>query len=261
MRYNLRYFCFLIVGLILLSVPPNLSAMTATEILEKVAKQHFGENFRAALEISTFKGKKKLSAHSLWLVGRKIPDGTGVFVDFEEPRDSKGLRFLFLLRPGEKTEAYLYLPATGKTLPLALAEGSYDIGNTGLTMDDIRAFAPQPGQTEQIIKEEKVEGRDCFVVRITLPKGQGSREMWITKDGFHVIKSRNLGPDGKVLRTFHVIEFFRTERGEEFPRQEEVTVPQKGLRIMITQTHAVFGIEIPEQLMDPKQFGKYRWRM
>lgn len=261
MRHNLRYFWFLIVGLILLSVPPNVSAMTATEILEKVAKQHFGESFRAALEITTFKGKKKISAHSLWLVGRKIPDGTGVFVDFEEPRDSKGLRFLFLLRPSEKTEAYLYLPATGKTLPLAMEEGSYDIGNTGLTMNDIRAFAPQPGQKEEIIGEEKVDGRDCYVVRITLPNGQGTREMWITKDGFHVIKSRNVGPDGKVLRTFHVTEFFRTEQGQEFPRREEVTVPHKGIRIMITQEHALFGIEIPEQLMDPKKFGKYHWRM
>lgn len=261
MRCKLRYFSFLILGVALLGVPPNLSAMSATEILEKVAKKHFGENFRAALDINTFKGKKQVSSHSLWLVGQQIPDGTGVFVDFEEPSDSKGLRFLFLLRPGKNTEAFLYLPATGKTLPLAVEEGSYDIGNTGLTMEDIRAFAPQPGQKETIIKEETVDGRDCYMIRITLPKGEGTREMWITKDGFHVIKSRNIRPDGKVWRTFRVLEFFRTQQGEEFPRQEEVTVPQKGIRIMIRQTHAVFGIEIPEQLMDPKKFGTFRWKM
>ncbi len=37
----------------------------------------------------------------------------------------------------------MYLPATGRTVPLAVDEPSADLGGTGLTMDDIQGFMPQ----------------------------------------------------------------------------------------------------------------------
>jgi len=251
----------LLIALAMFCLPADLKAMTAHEILEEVIKQNFHGNFRIALRIKTFKGKKVLSNHTAWLVGRAEANKSIICLDFDEPKESKGLRFLFIIETEKEPEAYMYLPATGKTLSLALDTAAEDIGGTGLTMEDFQTFAAQPGQKESIVKEEKIDGHDCYVVRVTLPGGRGDRLLWISKDRFQMIKSAHLDAKGKTKRTFRVVKFFKTKKGRFLPREEEIIIPGKGLRIEVRQDHAVFGIEIPDELLDPKSFGKFRWRM
>jgi hypothetical protein len=56
------------------------------------------------------------------------------------------------------------------------------------------------------------------------------------------------------------VEFFRTEQGREFPREEEIAIPTKGIRIRVRQENALFGIPIPNEVMDPGTFGEYQWK-
>jgi hypothetical protein len=57
------------------------------------------------------------------------------------------------------------------------------------------------------------------------------------------------------------LEFFRNEKGRDFPREEEIFVVNKNTRIRIRQENAVFGIQIADELLDPKTFGKYKWKI
>ena len=240
--------------------PSDLMAMTAPEILDEVVKQSFGAKFRVIAKVKTLKRKKTVSKHSIWLMGEGSPEETRFFVEFDAPPESKGLRFLFVAKREEQPQAFMFVSATGKTLPLAADDPSTDIAGTGLTMGDFIAAIAQPGQKETLVKEEKAGGRDCYVIRITAPNLEGKRLMWVSKDHFHVIKSRHVGTDGKVKRDFRVKEFYKTKKGREYPREEEITVPGKRLRIIVRQSHAVFGADIPEELMKPATFGKYSWR-
>ena len=108
-----------------------------------------------SLTIKSFKGKKAISDHALWAMGRVEQPVTSFFVDFEEPKDSKGLRFLFQTENGKEPRAFMYLPVTGKTVPLGLDDTSVDIGGTGLSLEDLLVFVPKPGETESILREEK----------------------------------------------------------------------------------------------------------
>ncbi len=247
-------FCFLCV------LPANIHAMTAKEILDEVSKQNFNENFRMSLIIKTSKGNKIISNHVLWLTARVQEGKSSFFVDFEEPRESKGLRFLFLQEPGKEASAFMYLPATDKTIPLAVDDPSVDVGGTGLTTEDLQGFIQQTSSQEELLREEKFDGRDCYVIRIPIPENKGERLLWISKDGFLVLKNQQLDAQGKVVRTFTVTKLYKTEQGKDFPRQEEVTVPSKGIRINVKQEFAVFGIEVPEEVMDPEKFGTYQWK-
>jgi Outer membrane lipoprotein-sorting protein len=251
------------IALIALNFPclaANVQAMTGSDILSEVVKRNFQETFRLAIDLKTFKGKKIVSEHSLWCVVRPEQEHPAIFVDFEEPADSRGLRFLFLLNEGQQPEAYMYLPASEKTLPLDMEEASADIGATGLTIDDIRVFAPKSKEEGTLIREEEMSGRDCYVIRVPLAEGKGERRLWVSKDQFTMVKVEQRGPDGELKRVFRVVEFFRTETGKEFPREEEIVVPEKKIRIRVRQQNAVFGIEVPDELTDPKTFGKFQWR-
>src|SRR5271157_480811 len=216
--------------------------MTAHEILEQVFKQNFSDSFRVVLTVKTLKGKKVISDHVLWLEGKTNQDSSTFFLDFVEPKESKRLRFLFELEPGKDPKAFMYIPAAGKTLPLDVDDPSVDIGATGLTMEDIQGFVPKGGEKETILRGEKADGRDCYVISIALPNGKGERLLWVSKNDFLVVKSQHLDPQGKTERMFRVVEFFKTDKGKEFPREEEITIQDKGIRIQLRQDNAVFGM-------------------
>ena len=198
MRHTTKRYLLVVIGLVLLCFPLMLHAMTAHEILEQVIKQNFGDTFRVVLTVKTQKGKKVLSDHVLWLIGKTDQNTSTFFLDFEEPKDSKGLRFLFEVEPGKDPKAFMYLPAAGKTLPLAVDDPSVDIGATGLTMEDIQGFVPKGEGKETILREEKLDGRDCYVISISLPDGQGERLVWVSKNDFLIIKSQKHGSARKV---------------------------------------------------------------
>jgi hypothetical protein len=255
-----RVHLFTLIMSIFLFVPLVAHGLTAQEILEQSLKQNFPDTFRIPLSVKTYKGQKLVSNHVMWLVGQTKDKAADFFVDFEEPKDAKGLRFLFQTQPGQEPKAFMYLPATKKTLPLSLDDPSVDMGGTGLTMEDVQGFIPREGEKQTLVKEEKVNGQECYLISIALPEGKGERRLWVSKKDLLIVKSENLDSKGKVRRIFRVIEFFKTDQGKEFPREEEIQIPEKNTRIRVRQDGAVFGIEIPEEIMDPEKFGTFNWR-
>jgi hypothetical protein len=69
-----------------------------------------------------------------------------------------------------------------------------------------------------------------------------------------------LDAHGKAKRIFKVTELFKTEQGKEFPREEEITIPDKHTVVKLRQEGAVFGIELPDELLNPETFGSFQWR-
>jgi hypothetical protein len=259
MKLKRTAFTFLITFL-LVCAPLIGECMTAEEILLRTVTENFAEAFRIPMQIKTFKGKKTTSSHVMWLMGRTGEKSAEIVVDFEEPKESKGLRFLFVMKPNQESKAYMYVPATKKTLPLAMDDPSVDIGGAGLTMEDVQAFIPAGDDQASLLKEEKLDGRDMYVIAVKLPAGRGERHMWISKKGFIVFKSQNLDAHGKAKRIFKVTELFKTEQGKEFPREEEITIPDKHTVVKLRQEGAVFGIELPDELLNPETFGSFQWR-
>ncbi|MCL5124741.1 MAG: outer membrane lipoprotein-sorting protein [Deltaproteobacteria bacterium] len=234
--------------------------MSAEEILKKVAEQGFKESFRAALTIKTIRGKKPPATQAVWVCGKLKNGQADFFFDFDEPQESKGLRFLLQTQQGQAPKVYMYLPATGKTLPVVTDDPSSDIGGTGLNTDDILGFVPNPKEKYSIAREEKIGGQDCWVIQVIKPDNKGERLVWVRKRDFTVVKSEELDSTKKVVRTYKVVEFFKTEDGREFPREEEITIPNKKVRIFVRQENAVFGIELAGELFDPEKFGTFKWK-
>ena len=260
MNNNRNFFCAALSLLVLLSSPVALYAMTAQEILDQVAKQNFSEDFRLVLSTKTFKGKKTISSHALWLMGKVRPELTSFFIEFDEPEESKGLRFLLQIYLGKEPKAFMFFPVTGNTLPLAVDDPSVDIGGTGLTMEDMQGFTPEGGERLTLVEEQKYQDRECYVIRVSRAEEKAHRLLWISKKDFIIAKSQNVDAQGKITRELRGVEFFKTASGREFPREEEITMPGKGVRVLVRQEHAVFGIEIPDEIMDPGQFGTYKWK-
>jgi len=196
----------------------------------------------------------------MWLMGRIREEGARLFLDFVEPEEAKGIRFLFRIEAGKKPEAFMYLPATGRTLRVDPGDPSTDVGGTGLTLEVMLPFLNPSHTNEKLIKEEKAQGRECYVVEISERDNKEKRIMWISKGDMNIVKLKQIGPKGKTKRLLRVVEFFTNKEGRVYPREEEIIVPKKRLRIRVRQAHGIFGVDIPEELFDPAAFGTYRWR-
>ncbi len=257
--YN--HFALIVLSILIWCLPTDLCALTAQEVLEQSVKQNLGESFRISLTVKTYKAKKLLSEQGLWLMGQIRKDGANFFVDFDSPSKSKGIRLLLLMEKGKEQQALMYLPGPDKSIPLAVADKFAKIGGSGLTMDDIEAFIGKDGETAELVREEAVDGRDCYLIRVKFPGESGETLKWISKNNFLLIKSQQMDSARKVKRSFRVVNFFKTEQGNEFPREEEILIPENNLRILIRQEGAVFGIEMPDEVTNPAKFGTFRWKL
>lgn len=256
-----KHFVLIVVSILIWCLPTDLRALTAQEILDQSIKQNLGDSFRISLTLRTYKAKRLLSDQELWLMGQIRKDGANFFVDFDSPLETKGIRLLLLDQKGKEQQALMYLPGPGKSIPLAVADKFAKIGGSGLTMDDIQAFLGKDNGTPELVKEEAVDGRDCYLIRIKFPGESGETLKWISKNNFLLIKSEQMDSSGKMKRSFRVVNFFKTEQGNEFPREEEILIPENNLRIIMRQESAVFGIEIPDEVTDPEMFGTFRWKL
>jgi hypothetical protein len=257
---NRRPLAAIMVMLFVLCTPVVSWSVTAKEILEQAAKQSLGESFRAVLTIKSYKNKRLTAKHVLWLMGTMEGETGKFFLDFDEPEESKGLRFLLVVSKGSPLKAFMFLPATKRTIPLAADDPSVDLGGTGLTVDDLRVFSPKGGEKESIVGEEKLDGRECYKIKVLTPETRAERLIWVSKKDLLVLKTANVNAKGTMDRTMKVTEFFKTAKGKEFPREEEIVIPERKITIRVRQDNAVFGVAIPEELLNPKTFGTYKWR-
>lgn len=246
-------------GLAVLLFSMGLQAENASDILERVVMQSFGEDFRTILSIKTFKGPMPLSSHVVWVMGQNRPEMTTIFMAFEEPEEQKGLRYLFQIQRGKEINGFMYDPSLKKTVPVRQDDPSADLGGSGLIMDDIRGFVPKPGETEALLRHEKIRDRQCSVIFVSRPREKAGRKVWVDPKNNVVVKMQTLDPEGSVVRELNVIKFFRDESGQEFPREEEINIPDRNILIRLRQEAGLLRVEIPPEVMDPEQFGTYKW--
>lgn len=243
----------------LLWAAPGLVAFTGPEVMDKVAERLAAIDLRAVLRIETVKRGVQAKERVLWIIVRPDEAKRSVFLEFTEPQENAGLRFLFQGDRQGEFRGYMYVPEEGAVVPLKGHDRSVDIGGTGMSLSDLLFFDRNANREEKLVREEDLDGRSCYVVEV---KGtdQGTRLYWVRKDDFTLIRSRQLDAGGKLERELTVARFFQSADGRVYPRELHVTLPSKGLKTTAVLEHAVFGITIPEELLDPKTFGTASWR-
>jgi hypothetical protein len=236
-------------------------AITAEEVINENEKRNALESFRVGLQITNKKGSEVVSSHFIWVAGATDQGATSLFVEFDEPEEAKGMRFLLRFPSKgspDPSKVFAYMPATGITVPMKPGD-SRDVGGTGMTVDDFRGFVPAPEGKLRLLEDERIGDRECYLISASL-EGKQTDKIWITKDQFLVVKTQRLDAQGTLEREFKALEFFRTQSDKMWPRKEEILVPKDGVRIVVEQQTGVYNIEVQKELLSPETFGTFKWR-
>lgn len=129
-------------------------------------------------------------------------------VTFLSPSDVKGTKTLLVEHTGKDDDIWIYLPALKKVRRLVSSNKKDSFVGTDFSYGDVIGHRPEDWN-HKLLKEEKVDGKDCYVVEST-PKtpaiadnsGYSKRVGWVDKVSFVSIKGESYDLSNALLRKF-----------------------------------------------------------
>ncbi|TXT49339.1 MAG: hypothetical protein FD137_686 [Spirochaetes bacterium] len=102
----------------------------------------------------------------------KIDGVNKTVVIFQKPASVANTRFLTVESAGKAEDRWIFLPSLGKVRRISSGEGSASFMGTDLSYDDVSsANRAASADSHRILREEKLDGKDCWVVE-SKPKTQ-----------------------------------------------------------------------------------------
>lgn len=162
------------------------------EIVAEMDKRNTGwEDFTARMEMVLKNKRGDSSVRELNIKTLEVSDdGDKSLTLFEKPRDVEGTAFLSFSHAVEPDQQWLYLPALKRVKRIASANKSGPFMGSEFAFEDISSFEIDKYEY-QYIKDETVNGQDCYLVRYT-PRyehsGYSHQHVWIDKAEYRVKK-------------------------------------------------------------------------
>jgi len=129
-------------------------------------------------------------------------------VTFLSPSDVKGTKTLLIEHTGKDDDIWIYLPALKKVRRLVSSNKKDSFVGTDFSYGDVIGQRPEDWN-HKIVKEEKIAGKDCWVIEST-PKtdqikensGYSKRVGWIDKESFVALQAEAYDLQGQLLKKF-----------------------------------------------------------
>jgi hypothetical protein len=161
----------------------------------------------AQLKLTTTSTDGKAKEQVLTTSSKKVDGRSRVVTRFEQPASVAGVAFLTVEgQAGEADDISLYLPKLKRVRKVARAERGRAFMDTDFSYSDI---ASNGGRDEDFERkgDEKVEGRDCFVIH-----GKGGEDtpygevtLWVDKQFYVAMKVDYGDKENKPLKRYRIL--------------------------------------------------------
>jgi len=130
---------------------------------------------------------------------------------FQDPASVKGTRFLTIENQGKANDQWIFLPSLGKVRRIAASEGSGSFMGSDFSYDDISSADRNADlDTHRILREEKFQDKDCYVIESTPkdPNYQYSKMIqWIDKSSSVNYKVELYDKKGTQVKLLEIPEY------------------------------------------------------
>lgn len=188
----------------------SAQAMTAEEVARKnfLTGKVVDSTSNAKFRLMNSSGQERVRE----TIGKtKLIEGTTDnrrYVVFQTPSDVKGTKTLLIEHSGKDDDIWIYLPAMKKVRRLVSSNKKDSFVGTDFSYGDVIGHKVEDWN-HKLLKEEKIEGRDCYVVE-SLPKrpevadnsGYSKRVGWIDKESYVALKGEGYDLGSKLYKRF-----------------------------------------------------------
>ena len=178
--------------------------LTGLEIMQKVYNRPTGNDMEATLTMTLINSQGDKRVRKIKQFIRDFGDVEKKIMFFISPADVKNTSFMNWSydEEGKDDDQWIYLPALKKIKRISSdSKGDYFMGSD-FTYDDLGDRKPSE-DTHKILRTEKVNGLDCYVVE-SVPKDEdymySKTITWVVKDRWYGLKKEFYDEDGELLK-------------------------------------------------------------
>jgi len=196
----------IVVSFSLLSISINAEEkLTGYDIMKKVYERPTGDDMEANLTMTLINSKGNKRVREIKQFIKDFGSVEKKIMFFISPADVKNTSFMNWSydEAGKDDDQWIYLPALKKIKRISSdSKGDYFMGSD-FTYDDLGDRKPED-DNHKILKTEKVNGLECYVIEST-PKDEdymySKTITWVVKDRWYGVKKEFFDEDGEHLKT------------------------------------------------------------
>mgnify|MGYP006272009983 CR=1 FL=1 len=185
-------------------VTSHAFAIDGREVAENVENRDQGDTQHSLvnMDLTDAQGNTKRRIIEQWSMEGQN-ELTRMVIVFHRPASVEGTRFLVVENQKRDDDQWIYLPALDRVRRIAASEGDQSFMGTDFTYDDLQTRDVDE-DTHTLVREERFNGRDCYVVE-SVPKNPddsqySKRIQWVAKDIWMPLKMELYDKNGELLK-------------------------------------------------------------
>ncbi len=190
-------------------LPFSALALTGEEAIRKsqAAFLYPGKDFKTRVHMKLINKDGQERVRELTMLRKNAGEVGGeqrYFMYFFQPNDVKDMSFMTYKYPAKDDDRWMFIPAVNMVKRIAAQDKRSSFVGSDFTYEDVSGRDVED-DTHAIDREEKLGGRDCYVVKSTPKAGDadfGSKLTWVDKANFLPLKEEQFDRKGARYKEF-----------------------------------------------------------
>ena len=246
----------LVLVLVMIMLPCSAFALTAQEIMTKSHEAFYypGKDFKARMMMTLVSAGGQQRIRELTMLRKNYPGGRQkYFIYFFQPADVKDMTFMVYKYPDKDSDRWLYIPALNMVRRIAAEDKRSSFVGSDFSYEDVSGRNVND-DTHTLVKEEKLGGKDCYVIKSTPKAGDveySYQLSWVDKASYIPLKEEYYDRRGQLYRIFTADEI-KTIKG--FPTITKRTMKnvQSGHSTQVTFEKADYNLGLGDSLFSER---------
>jgi outer membrane lipoprotein-sorting protein len=193
---------------------PANAQLTGQQIMEKVYNNPSGEDTQGSLTMTLTNNRGEQRVRTLKQFIKDDGKMEKKIMFFVTPADVKNTSFMnWSYTDGRSDDQWIYLPALKRTKRISSDGKSDYFMGSDFTYDDLGDRHPNQ-DNHKLLREERVNGKDCYVVEST-PKEDdymySKTITWVMKDNYLGLKREFYDDRGRLLKVLTIKKFEKVD--------------------------------------------------
>jgi len=200
---------FVTIVLMLMVIGFAQAQITGLQVMENVYNRPTGPDIQSTLTMTLTNSRGSTRVREIKQFIKEFGDDEKKIMFFVAPSDVKNTSFMsWSYGDGKSDDMWIYLPALKKTKRISSSSKSDYFMGSDFTYDDLGERYPSL-DTNTILREETVNGEDCYVVESVSKDSNyfySKTITWVVKDQWFGMKREFYDEDGELLKRLTINE-------------------------------------------------------